>query len=357
MRAALLYGTGDLRVEEIDTPQPKENQVLVKIKAASLCPTDIRKYRASAKFPEPIVLGHEGAGIVEAVGSEVTSFVEGDKVWPYSILSSCGKCKYCMAGRMTLCDDLRTLGFGGGPIENGMKVQKQGTFGVFSEYTAVPESRLIKLPPEISFGDASMIEPLSCVLNSCETCRVTFENVAVMGCGPMGLLHVGVAKALGANKIIASDPIAERREKALELGADKIVDPKEVNSIDEVKKITDGYGPDVMIVSVGGRAESPCVEDAVKMTAKGARINIFAGAYPKEEALITINPNLIHYRELVLTASFGYKSKHVNEAIELIQRKGVNVGAIRKPVITLDEIKKGFEMYGKPQVLKVGIDF
>lgn len=357
MRAALLYGTGDLRVEEIDTPQPKENQVLVKIKAASLCPTDIRKYKGSAKFPEPVVLGHEGAGIVEAVGSEVTSFVEGDTVWPCSIQSSCGKCKYCMTGRMNLCDDLRTLGFAGGSIENGMKMQKQGTFGIFSEYTAVPESGLIKLPPGISLGDASMIEPLSCVLHSCEICRVSLGNMVVMGCGPMGLLHIGVAKTLGASKVIASDPIAERREKALELGADKTVDPKEVNPIDEVKELTDGYGADVVIVSVGGRAESPCVEDAVKMGAKGARINIFAGAYPKEEASITINPNLIHYRELVLTASFGFKNKHVNEAIELIQRKGANIGAIRKPVITLDEIKRGFEMYGKPEVLKVGIDF
>jgi len=356
VKAAVLYKPQDIRVEDFEIPDEiPPDHVLVRIHAATLCPTDIRKYKGHVTLPKPAILGHECAGIVEKVGRNVTSVVEGDKVWISSIIGWCGKCKYCRKGQINLCESLETLGFAGGSIEKGYELQARGTIGVFSEYTIVPEIALLKLGDEIPLDKASMIEPLSSIIKCMHDMELSpGDEVVVIGCGPMGLLHINVAKALGAGRIIAVEPIEERRKMALELGADKVINPFEENAIERVKELTDGLGADIAIVAVGGQHEAKCVMDALHMVCKGGRVNIFAGTYPKRD--MTIDPNIIHYREITLKATFGFTTKEPYEAFRLLKAGRLNVEKVRTPVYPLDEAPEAFKVYGTPGALKVGLN-
>jgi len=352
-RAAVLYGPRDIRFEELEIPRTKHGHVLIRVKATSICPTDIRKYLGLVKIPVPVILGHEGAGIVEEVSGDTQNLSEGDRVWIRPIVFWCGKCKHCLRGEVNLCNELVALGFSGGSIEKCIELQKSGTIGLFSQYTLVPSHAVVKLPDNISLEEAPIIDPLSCVLKCMEDVKLRhYDEVIVIGCGPVGLLHVQVAKIMGALKIIAIEPLEERRKMALIFGADYVIDPTTEDPVARVKELTD-RGADVVIVSVGGGAQAQCVEYAMSMAAKGGRINIFAGTYPKKE--IRIDPNMIHYNELVLTGTFGYQFRHNYQAIKLLQEKKLNVSSLISPVYSFEELREAFEAYGKPHTLKIGV--
>jgi L-iditol 2-dehydrogenase len=355
MKVVVLYGPGDLRIEERNIPEPSDDKVLLKVKAITLCPTDIRKVLGHidpAFFP--LILGHEGAGVVEAVGPSVTRFKPGDKVWPQSIIA-CGVCRYCLSGKINLCDDLTALGYGGGSFVKAKEFEKQGMHGVWAEYTLVKQNYLIKLPDDIPLSDASMIEPISNVIKSVNTLDVSYKDVAVIGCGPMGLLHIMVASALGAGDIIAIDPIEDRLALSTKVGATNTIDPSKSDPVQEVMNITGGNGVDVVIVAAGGAHQGALTEQGLKMVNKEGKVSIFAGTYPKKD--MAIDPNLIHYKEIVLLGSFGYHGRHPYDAINLIRKNRGKVEMIRHPVFnSLEDILNVWQFYGKPGYYKIGID-
>jgi len=352
-KAAVLYGPKELKFESWKLPPLRPGHVLIKVTSANICPTDVRKYWGYTKLPVPVILGHEGAGIVEGIIDEDSNIREEDKVWIRPIIYWCGLCKYCKRGAINLCEKMVALGFAGGSVEVGVKLQQDGMLGLFSEYTIIPKHALIKLPKSISLEEATFIDPLSCIVKAMEDSRLSEQDqVVVIGCGPMGLLAIQTAKIKGAEKIIAIEPIEERRILASQFGANYTINPDEEDVISRVIELTD-YGADVIIVSTGGSSQAENIGLAIKMAAKGGRINIFAGAYPKQD--ISVDPNLIHYKELVITGTFGYTVRHNYIALELIEKRNIDVLSIRRPILPFEELEYGFKIYGKPPALKVGL--
>jgi len=359
-KAALFYGTKDVRIENFPFPELDSNQVLVRIKAANLCQSDVRKYfgldERFVELQRPLILGHEGAGTVADVGNHVTKVGKGD---PVALIPArwCRVCHYCRTGRLELCENKVSIGAVAGSQSQCVELlYDKGVGGTFAEFLKVDEEQVIKLPLDISLEAASLTEPLADVIKAQESpTEVEFGNVVVVfGLGPMGLLHVQVAEINGADPVIGIDPVKERRRKALELGAKEVIDPSVNDPTRKVMEITDGNGADIVIVSTGGRAQASCTEQAVEIAAKGGRINIFAGTYPPQK--ISIDPNLIHYRELVISASFAYRPAHFLKAISLIRKRQKTLEMVRHPILPLDQIREAFKAYGRPEALKIGIN-
>jgi L-iditol 2-dehydrogenase len=243
--------------------EPEEDEVLIKVAYAGICPWDLRAYSgSSSSVAFPRVLGHEMAGIVTQVGKNVKVIKPGQRVVP-DMGIKCGVCKACRSGRENRCQNPVFRQYGGG----------------FADYVRVPEKNVhVIKKSETKLQAAAFVEPLACVVRGQDILHLypgEFELVA--GAGPIGLMHMQVAKAFGC-QVIVSDPVAERLVKAKELGADYVVNPNETDVAQFVKETTGGWGTDAAVVTVGS---ARLVEQVVPMLAPGGRLNIFAGIYPK----------------------------------------------------------------------------
>src|SRR5437870_10604303 len=253
MRAGVYREKGIVRVEEVPVPEVAEGEVLIKVAACGICGTDIKKiYHAYAAPPQ--ILGHELAGTVVAVGRGVTQWKLGDRVMSFHHIP-CGKCFYCGRRLFSQCKQYKTTGLTAGFTPNG---------GGFAEYVkAMPwvvESGIIALPDNVSFEEATFLEPINTILKAVQKARVTEgETVLLAGCGPIGLQLLMVAKLVGA-RIYSSDPMPERRAKSLALGAIESFDPTNGKLVEEVKTRTEGRGADAVLVAV---AHTAVVEEAL----------------------------------------------------------------------------------------------
>lgn len=336
-KSAIVYAPGDIRLEEIEKGPLKKDEVFIEVHKANICPTDLRGYRGVKQLEQPEKVGHEFAGYIVEVGSDVTRFKVGDKVTALS-WTPCFHCKKCTRGKYSACEN-RKMNMGG-----------------FGEYIALKESVVYKIPEHMSLELASCTEPLASVLKAnIEITPVQAgDTVVVYGLGPMGQLHLQVAKLLGATKVIGIDLLQNRLEIASKLGADHVINPSEVDPIEEVLRLTDGDGADLIMVAVGGRAEAPCTQSAVKMAAYGGKINIFTGTYPATD--VALDPNLVHYKELIITGTRSYNPKMFELALDLLATGKIDVQLIREPVISLDDIKTGFEIHGTKEAMKVAVN-
>lgn len=345
MKAAVLYGPGDVRVEEVDEPEPMPGEVVVRVLATGICPTDLRKFTGARKIERPLILGHEVAGVVHEVGEGVQDIAKGDRVAVYPFLY-CGQCHYCLRGRVNLCTRLGALG---AAAELGQVYP-----GSFAEYIRIPSRNVYRVGGAVSMEEAALAEPLSACLNGNLSCGIGLgSTVAVIGAGPIGLMHILLARAAGASLVIASDLMEHRREKALEVGADFALNPLEVDVVKEVKRLTDGVGVDAVIVAVGGKAEAKCTEDALKMVAKTGVVNIFAGTWPT--TLMQVDPNTIHYAEVKLTGSYLSTPEHFKKALNLITTGRIKLKNIISHIMPLDQIEKAFSIALSREALKVEI--
>jgi len=319
MKSALLYGIDDLRVVEVATPGLGDDDVLVKVRACAVCPTDIRKYRtgdhSSLKYPENV--GHEWAGDVVAVGNRVKAFVPG----------------------------MRVAGTARGGYAEYLRYDTQSS----RPHAMVP------ILPEMTYEQATFIEPLAdCIHSLRDQARIGLtDKVAILGAGQMALLHVVVAKLMGAS-VIVSEPLPSRRALALEFGADVVVDPAQEDVVARIREETGGAGADAVIVLVGSVA---LVTEALKMAASRCRVVLFAG-FP-EEAKVTFDPGLIHYNELCLVGS-EWVGVHGSEdlslygqAVALISDGRVPVGRLVTARFPLNKILNAFEMVERQDGLKM----
>ncbi|MFH1383321.1 MAG: zinc-dependent dehydrogenase [Chloroflexota bacterium] len=315
MKAAVLHGENDLRLEEVATPHAGAGEVVVRVKACGVCTTDL-KILAGQSTPRnlPTILGHEVAGTVCEIGEHVGGLELNQRVAVYPI-ASCGECFFCRKGKHSLC-----------LYETGLA---HGVDGGFAEYVRIPE-RLVKLggvvpiADSLSFELAAMAEPFSCCLSAFHSAPINKGDwVAIIGAGPMGLLNLLVAKAHGARTIVI-DILPERLNKARELGAEHLVNGREKDAVEAVRSLTE-LGADLVIGALG---DIEVIEKSLLMVRNGGVFNIFGG--PAKGARLTIDPRWLHYGEIILTGTFGSSLPDFKEALRLISNKEVDL----KPIIS-----------------------
>lgn len=335
MRAAMLYGPRDLRIEETQAPVPSDRQVLIRIRNCGVCPSDVRAYtgeRAGGRFPR--TLGHEWCGDVVAVGSNVSEFAVGDRVVPdWRVV--CGECYYCRRGIFNYCQNLRH-----GQVRGG-----------FCELGVAPPSNLRKIPDGVSYRAACFTEPLACCLNGITRNRLRpGMDVVIVGAGQIGLMHLQLARLHGGRTLVC-DPIPERLEKARELGADALVCPGREDPAARVKEWTEGRGADAVIVAVG---TPPAIELGLQLAGINATVNLFAGTYPP--ATIALDPNLIHYKQLELIGSHDFTPHDFTTALGLLARGAVRVEPLISHVLPLERTEEAFTMVAERRGLKLMIE-
>lgn len=362
-KAALLYAPQDLRVEETVLPDCGPGEVVVHLKKATLCPTDIKKYMALKPDVEtplreigPYILGHEAAGIVEEVGSRVTEVKVGDAVAIQPMIA-CGSCAYCRRGKTNMC--LHILGIGGSAGNFGdcdRLYHETGVGGCFATRLKAPQSCVMKLPAGLSMEAGSLLEPLADVVHSVDSAGVgPQDEVVIIGLGPMGLFHVVAARYNGARTIICVDIDETRLEVATRLGAAHTVNSSEKDAVQAVRELTDGLGASKVFITAGGRAQGPCTSQALKMVCKEGTVALFASADVRTDEL-TISMNNIHYNMINLTGTVGFGREHGEKALKMLASGIFEPSLIRNRELPLERIGEAIALYGKGSNLKVGLD-
>lgn len=312
-------------------PVPGPGGLTIRIKAAAICGTDMRIYRGikTRGVRLPAVLGHEFAGVVDA--HNASSFTRGQRVVLCPALS-CGTCRHCQAGASNICENLAAFGY--------------GADGGFAELVNVPRAfveagHVLPLADDVSFEEAALAEPLACVINGQEVMGLQpGAHVAVLGAGPIGLLHVMLAKARGAGRISVVQRSAARRAAALAVGADEALAPEEAG----------GLQADAAIVAVG----SPDLANlAARITRPRGLINLFAG-FPAGE-LPRFDLNAVHYGEHHVTGAFGLTLKQFREALDLIASGRVPAGQLVTHRFPLEQAMQAFALAETGQALKAVI--
>jgi len=303
MMAAVLYGKENLKVEPVAVPSIDSGDILVRVKAALTCGTDVKVFRRgyhARMIVPPALFGHELAGDVVAVGSGVGRFSKGDRVVAANS-APCGQCFYCRKGNENLCDDL---------LFNN---------GAYAEYMRIParivEKNTYRIPDHIQYQDAALIEPLACVLRGLEETGLRAgDTVSVIGLGPIGLMFVRLAKIRGA-RVIAIGRRRSQVDRAAQIGADELLVSDGSDIVSECRRLTDGYGVDVAIEAVG---IPETWEQAVRMVRRGGTVNFFGGC--PSDSRISLETQLLHYSEITCKASFHHTPRHVQEALDIVSR-------------------------------------
>jgi L-iditol 2-dehydrogenase len=341
MLAARLYDKGDLRLEEVKKPEINENEVLLKIGSAAICGTDVRMYKNGYKgiTPEtPRILGHELSGVIAAVGGKVKGYREGMRV-SVAPNMGCGICNACVSGNGHLCPDFRALGIN---LDGG-----------FAEYTVIPEAavsrgNIIEIGDNVSFDEAAINEALSCVYNGFQKVDIRAgDTVLVIGAGPIGVMHAMLARMAGASKVFMNDISPDRLAVCREIDGGIITIPG-----DELKErameATGGAGMDVVITA----CPVPSVQaSALELAAVNGRINFFGGL-PADRQNVTLNTNLIHYKQLVVTGTTRASVLQFRKTLEFVSSGILNIKKLVSNRLPLRDVAKGFEMAAEAKGLK-----
>jgi len=332
MKVAVWYGGKDIKIEDAPIPKVKNKEVLVKVKAVSICGSDLHAYMGVSKrrFP-PLVMGHEFSGEVAEIGSNVSGIKEGERVVIEPVLS-CGECKACLHGRNNICENIRLIGL--------------HRSGAFAEYVSVPADKCHKLPEKVSFDEASLVEPLAVAVHACN--RTSFEKqdkICIIGSGTIGLMTLQVIKLRGAGCIFVTDTLDYKLELAKSLGADKIINAKNQDSLKEV--LAEG-GADAVFEAVG---RQKTVQQALSMTKKGGKVTVIGML----EAKMELDMLDVAVKEIEIKGSYGYTSNDFRQALKLISTGEVKVKPLITHTLPLSDITKGFEILSKEaeKVIKV----
>jgi L-iditol 2-dehydrogenase len=328
LKAAVFHGPNELKLEEVKKPEIDEHEVLLRVKASAVCGTDVRIFegKKTKGVRTPSIIGHELVGTIEEVGAQVKGFFEGERVGVMPVIP-CRKCYYCLNGRENVCENRTAIGY---EYDGG-----------FAEYVKIPSTaleagNLVKIPDHISFEQAVVTEPLACCINGQRKANVKMgDAVVVIGGGPIGLMHVQLAKIAGAKSVILSEPIDHRREKGLIAGADHAVNPVKESLEDIVLGETEGLGADVVIMAIGVPF---LVNSSANLLKKGGTLNLFAGF--TKGVMSEIDPNIIHYNEIIINGTSALTRADYHKSLSLIASGQINTEVITTTGYTLDDIEQ-----------------
>ncbi|NLH69427.1 MAG: alcohol dehydrogenase catalytic domain-containing protein [Brooklawnia sp.] len=343
MLAAVLRGPEQLDITEIATPEPGEGEILLKVGANTVCGTDLRILRGekTAGVRPGVVLGHEIAGTIAAVGKGVHGYQLGDPAVVTPAVS-CGTCFYCLRDMEQLCASTDILGYN---LDGGL-----------AEYCLIPKHAVDRrhisvAKPGTPMTALSLSEPLSCVLNGLANYKAGLgDTVVIIGAGPIGLLHMTVCRLAGATQVIVSDLSESRRATASLLGADITVDSVKDDLEAVVKQATNGHGADVVVIAIG-RPE--LLAQAISLVRKGGRVCAFAG-FPKGSSA-AIDPNTIHYGEILLVGAANAKRRQTAEALRLIEDGLIPAETIVSHTFALQQATRAIEFSASGEGIKIAV--
>ena len=340
MKAAMLYGVKDLKVEDVEVPKVGAGEVLVKVKAATTCGTDLKIFQrgyVEKVIKLPTIFGHEWAGEVVDIGEGLEWPRMGMRVRAGNS-APCLHCTMCQKGKYNLCENMIWL------------------WGAYAEYIKVPARMVFvnmqEIPESVSFEEAAITEPLACVLHGVEQANVKLgDTVAIIGAGPIGLLHLLTVKKMGAGRTIMIDLVDERLGFAEKLGADATINSRRENVEARIKELTGWYGADVAIEAIGLPATW---EQALKLARKGGTVLEFGGCPPRTE--VKLNAEMLHYGELTVMGTFHTTPLHFRKALNLIAARTIDVRPLVTRKMKLENIKEAFETLSTSKSeIKIGI--
>ncbi|MFH1825625.1 MAG: zinc-dependent dehydrogenase [Candidatus Firestonebacteria bacterium] len=344
MKAAVFEGIEKIVVKEVNKPVCGEDNILIKVKACAICGTDVRTYHhGKSNVEPPQIIGHEISGIIEEIGKKIKNFKVSDKIAVAAIVS-CGKCYYCKKGMSNLCESFTAIGY-----EHP---------GGFAEYMLVPAEMILdgsvnKIPDNISFDEAALAEPFACAINGQELSRVSNgDKVVIVGAGPIGCMHIAIAKSKGAEKVILIELSPERIEMAKKFKADVYINASIEDPIKRVLEETNNRGADVIMVAT---SSAKVQEMSLKMIGFRGRINFFGGL-PKDKPYITLDSNIIHYKEVFINGTSGSLPRHNQEALKLFGLGKVHSKDFITHRLPLEKLVEGLGLVESGKGLKVVIN-
>lgn len=334
MRAATLTDVGRIEVQERERPDPEAGEVLVEVGATGVCMTDFHMYHGSFEVPTPLVLGHESAGTVAAVGDGVDGVAVGDRVAMNPVVP-CNACSACKRGATNLCADNTSIGGAGETIVDG----------AFAEYVRVPATNVEDVG-DLPFRQAALAEPLACCVHGADRSGVEQgDSVALVGAGPIGLLLLQTLRNRGAAPIAVSELDPDRRSLAAELGADVVVDPAER---DPVEAITDEVGEVDAGIEVVGTVAT--IEQAHAVTAKGGNTLVFG--VPPQDATLEVNPFDVYFEEVDLRGTYALTQASFERAVTLLRTGRIDAETLVTEEVGLDDIPAAFDRMADAEGLK-----
>jgi L-iditol 2-dehydrogenase len=345
MLAAVYHSPNGLRLEQVPVPAIGPDEVLVKVHSASICGTDLRILHGQhRKYPAGTVSipGHEATGRLAEIGSKVTGLTPGQLVFLAPNMG-CGHCRECVTGNNNRCADYQAIG-----------VTMDGAFAEYMRFPAagIRQGNIILLSDDIDPAAAALIEPFACVLRGQNAVSIRpGDIVVILGAGPIGIMHLKLARLRGASRVIVSEPNPDRLNVAMRMGADKGVDPTSQDFTAVIASETGGRGADVILVAA---PSSQAQQAALQLASIGGRINFFGGL-PKDQSTVLLDTNLIHYRELVVTGTTACSTADCWQAAEIVNSRRVDLSDLISARFPLHAALEAFTSAESGKALKVVI--
>jgi L-iditol 2-dehydrogenase len=346
MTAVVYHGPNDLRIEEVAQPLPGPGELLLRVEAASICGTDLRIYHgAHRKYPPGTVRipGHEMVGSIVAWGVGARGYTEGQRVF-VAPNWGCGHCRQCISGNNNRCAEYGAIGI--------------SVDGAFAEYLRVPAPAVLQgcvmpVGAGVDAAEAALIEPFACVLRGQAPLQIRpGDRVLVIGAGPIGQMHMLLARLSGARMVLVSDLSPVRRELAKQAGADRVNDLRGEDLETLVQEITDGDGMEVVIVAAPAHA---AMEQAVRLAGIGGRINFFGGL-PKDRPVIQMDANLIHYKELLVTGTTACSTADCRRSAEILSSGKIDLSSLVSQRFPLELALEAFAAAENQSSLKIVLE-
>jgi L-iditol 2-dehydrogenase len=329
MKVAVLHSFNDIRIEDWRIPEVEKGEALIKMKACGICSGDVMPWYIEKKAP--LVLGHEPAGEIVALGDGVTDFQEGDPVFVHHH-APCMSCHYCNRGDYVLCETWK---------------RSRIVPGGLAEYVKIPAINLrrdtLKLPPEVDYLAGTLVEPLACVVKGMRRLGVKpGEKVLIIGLGVMGALFVAVARHMGASKVVGMDMVPYRLQKALEIGAHEVVDVSRQNAGERLRELFGGGGADSVVVGPGNVS---AMAQGISCAAPGATVLFFTPTPPGE--VLKIEPNELYFKEITIVQSYSCGPDDTREALRLLSEGAIPVDKIITHKFPLKDAADAFRLTAK----------